>query len=58
MLYVLFTFETDKFSTYAVVYEDVEKVPATGDTTSVVMYVMLFVMGTGFVLTARKQNRI
>lgn len=54
------TFETDKFSTYAVVYEDtaVETVPKTGDTTNVAMYVMLFICGVGLLVVLRKQNRI
>lgn len=55
------TFETDKFSTYAVVYEDtaVETVPKTGDTTNIAMYVMLLVGGAGLILVAsKKQNRI
>lgn len=54
------TFETDKFSTYAVVYEDtLIQVPATGDTTNVAMYVLLFALGAGvLVVNSRKQNRI
>lgn len=53
------TFETDKFSTYAVVYEDVViKAPATGDTTNVAMYVMLLVCGAGIILASRKMNRV
>lgn len=57
------TFETDKFSTYAVVYEDVAvkepvKAPATGDTTNVAMYIMLLVCGAGILVASRKMNRI
>lgn len=54
------TFETDKFSTYAIVYEDtaVETVPKTGDTTNIAMYVTLFVCGVGNLVVLRKQNRI
>ena len=54
------SFETDKFSTYAVVYEDTTiNVPNTGDTTNVVMYMMLLVCGAGLLMVAsKKQNRI
>ena len=38
-------FETDCFSTYALVYEDVIKVPATGDNTTVAPWIFLFLVG-------------
>jgi len=38
-------FETDSFSTYALVYKDVAKVPQTGDNTSVMVWVMLLAVG-------------
>lgn len=54
------TFETDRFSTYAVVYEDdVIDVPNTGDTTNVMFYAMLLTIGAGLlVIASKKQNRI
>lgn len=55
------TFETDKFSTYALVYEDVAKVdvPVTGDTTNVLMYMMLLCIGVGAIAVGtRKKNNI
>ena len=38
-------FETDHFSTYALVYKDVAKIPQTGDDTSSLVWLMLLVMG-------------
>lgn len=38
-------FETDSFSTYALVYKDVAKAPVTGDNASVVPLIFLFVVG-------------
>lgn len=38
-------FETDCFSTYALVYEDVIKVPATGDNTTVAPWIFLLMVG-------------
>ena len=48
------TFETDKFSTYALIYEDVEiDVPQTGDTTSSWPW-MLLVIGIGLIVLSTK----
>ena len=51
------TFETDRFSTYALAYEDtsVAAPPATGDATSVVPFIML--LGVGFVLVTFATKR-
>ena len=48
------SFETDKFSTYALIYEDVEiDVPQTGDTTSSWPW-MLLVIGIGLIVLSTK----
>ncbi|MBQ2900289.1 MAG: hypothetical protein IJE49_12505 [Agathobacter sp.] len=57
------SFETDKFSTYALVYEDVAKtitkdeVPVTGDTTSALMYMMLLCFGVGTIAVALRKQK-
>ena len=38
-------FETDSFSTYALVYKDVAKTPATSDSTSIALWMMLLAVG-------------
>ena len=50
------SFKTDKFSTYALIYEDVEvKVPQTGDTTSVLPW-MLLSIGFGMIVFYTKNS--
>ena len=44
------TFETDRFSTYAVVYKDVSveiEVPSTGDTSNLVLWAVVMVLAVG-----------
>lgn len=47
-------FETDSFSTYALVYKDVAKVPQTGDSTSVAVWMMLLAVGGCAILLSKK----
>ena len=55
------SFKTDRFSTYAIVYSDVnteEKIPVTGDTTNWYWYMMLMVVGIGvFSAGMKKRSR-
>ena len=48
-------FETDGFSTYVLVYQDVAKAPATGDSTSIAVWMMLLMFG-GCVLSYGKRR--
>ena len=60
------TFETDKFSTYAVIYEDtavtseetpaVPEAPATGDTTNAIPFIVLLLVGIGALVIANKKK--
>ena len=53
------TFETDKFSTYAVIYEDsavTVDLPNTGDTTNVIPFIMLLLAGLGLVVVGSKKR--
>ena len=51
------TFETDKFSTYAVVYSDVTTTPNMGDASA--MFLVYLVLGAGLIVVAsRKKARI
>lgn len=54
------TFETDRFSTYALAYEDVEIItaPKTGDTTSVMPYIVIFGLGCVVVALASKKREV
>ncbi len=51
------TFETDHFSTYALVYKDVAKAPVTGDDASIMNWLMLFVVGCGVVAYGLKSRK-
>ena len=53
------TFETDKFSTYAVIYEDtavVPEAPKTGDATNFMPILALLFVGFGMVVVGRKKH--
>ena len=51
------SFETDKFSTYAVVYSDVTTTPGMGDASA--MFLVYLVLGAGLIVVAsRKKARI
>ena len=58
------TFETNKFSTYALVYEDIEKitiedeVPVTGDTTNVLLYMMVLCCGVGTMVVVFRKKKV
>ena len=57
------TFETDRFSTYALAYEDADVVtppapPATGDATSVVPFIMLLGVGAALITVATKRREM
>lgn len=69
----MFTFETDKFSTYALIYSDSsnssnsgddttpakDKVPKTGDSTPVVwLFVVAMISGTGIIYFGRKKRDV
>jgi len=69
----MFTFETDKFSTYALIYSDSsnssnsgddttpakDKVPKTGDSTLVVwLFVVAMISGTGIIYFGRKKRDV
>lgn len=49
-------FETDSFSTYALVYKDVVKVPATGDSAPIFAWMMLLVVGCGAITYGMKRR--
>lgn len=51
-------FETDRFSTYALVYKDVAKVPQTGDNTSFVVWMMLLAVGGCAVAFGTKKKTV
>lgn len=53
----LVLFETDQFSTYALVYKDVEKVPATGDDTSIMIWLLLLAVGGCAITYALKSKK-
>lgn len=50
-------FETDRFSTYALVYRDVEIVPTTSDNTSVVVWMLLLTVGVGAITFSTKRKQ-
>ena len=50
------TFETDKFSTYALVYETAVETPDTGDSTNAIPTVALLFVGIAMVVVARKRS--
>jgi len=47
-------FETDSFSTYALVYKDVAKTPGTSDSTSIALWMMLLAVGGCAIVLGRK----
>ncbi len=52
------TFETDKFSLYTIVYEDMDDSPKTGDMSPIAMiFAMLAVSGAGILLLNNKRER-
>ena len=55
------TFETDKFSTYAVIYEDTAvtpEAPKTGDTANVVPFILLLSVGCAMVVVSNKKRTV
>ena len=50
------SFETDRFSTYALIYEDVEvSVPDTGDSHFTYAYVLMMIFGLGICFLGKKK---
>lgn len=53
------TFATDKFSTYALIYKDAAPAPVTGDTTPILLYIILMAMaGTVIIVTFKKTKAV
>ena len=51
-----YSFETDRFSSYALAYEDVENVVGTGDAANITMYVMLLAVAVCAFGIAKKKG--
>ena len=50
-------FETDSFSTYALVYKDVAKTPGTSDSTSIALWMMLLAVGGCAIVLGTKTKK-